>query len=483
MRLFEAIIDANHRAVAGDQSAGVHPADFESEFPIVALTCIDVRLNPLLPEVLGVPKEQFIWLRNAGNIITGPLSSTMRSLALACVVKGGKEIAIIGHTDCQVGKTTTTELIDGFRAIGVERHLLPANVNEFFGMFASERANVIKAVGIVRQSPLSARRFRCTVCCLILRRARWNGWSMVSDPGHHGSAPGRGGGLRRPHAGWDEVARRISRLAGSSSPKRRSARRLPRRKTGFPEDATSSRASRRPRRPPRDSAEASAAGAGEPRIPAAAAAPLPRLGPRLFTKDPSERSSPKAPPGLFLLRCITGLVLLVIVLGALMVGLHYVKTLVNRYTDTKPMELPAVQMSPEAAQVKERFESFQQAVRERRATKPLVLSADDINALITSGGEQQGWKGKVYVSLDGDQLKGELSVPLRDVGLSMFAGRYLNGSATFNLSFRDGRLSVTPQIIPGGVAASRRLYAADPQAEPCRRLNQRSVCGGSAERA
>ena len=136
------------------RAPGVHPAEFESELPVVALTCIDVRLNPLLPEVLGVPKEQFIWLRNAGNIITGPLSSTMRSLALACAVKGGKEIAIIGHTDCQVGKTTTMELIDRFRALGVERHLLPANVNEFFGMFASERANVIKAVDIVRQSPL-----------------------------------------------------------------------------------------------------------------------------------------------------------------------------------------------------------------------------------------------------------------------------------------------------------------------------------------
>jgi carbonic anhydrase len=154
MRLFEAIIDANHRAVAGDQGAGLHPTEFESELPVVALTCIDVRLNPLLPEVLGLPKEQFIWLRNAGNIITGPMSSTMRSLALACVVKGGKEIAIIGHTDCQVGKTTTTELIDRFHALGVARHLLPANVNEFFGMFASERSNVMKAVDTVRHSPL-----------------------------------------------------------------------------------------------------------------------------------------------------------------------------------------------------------------------------------------------------------------------------------------------------------------------------------------
>ena len=154
MRLFEAIVDANHRAIAGDQTAGLRPAEFESELPVVALTCIDPRLGPLMPEVLGVPEDQFIWVRNAGNAITGPQSSTTRSLALACAIKGGKEIAIIGHTDCQMSKTTAMELLDRLRALGVERHLLPSNLNEFFGMFASERANVIKAADFVRQSPL-----------------------------------------------------------------------------------------------------------------------------------------------------------------------------------------------------------------------------------------------------------------------------------------------------------------------------------------
>jgi carbonic anhydrase len=154
MRLFEAIVEANHRAVAGDANAGLHPAEFENELPIVALTCVDPRLNAFFPNVLGVPAEQFIWLRNAGNIITGPLSSTMRSLALACAVKGGKEIAVIGHTDCQVGRTTTSQLLDKFKAIGVERKLLPENLIEFFGMFGSERQNVIKACNFIRHSPL-----------------------------------------------------------------------------------------------------------------------------------------------------------------------------------------------------------------------------------------------------------------------------------------------------------------------------------------
>lgn len=154
MRLLEAIIDANHRAVAGDASAGLHPAEFESDLPLVALTCIDARLNQFFPQVLGVPPEQFVWLRNAGNIITGPMSSTLRSLSLACALKGGKEIAIIGHSDCLVGKTSTMQLLDALRAVGVERQLLPDNINEYFGVFSSERQNVIKAVDLVRSSPL-----------------------------------------------------------------------------------------------------------------------------------------------------------------------------------------------------------------------------------------------------------------------------------------------------------------------------------------
>src|SRR5882724_12900500 len=124
MRLFEAIVEANHRAVAGGAKATLNLAEFAGALPVVALTCIDPRLNRLIPEMLGVPEEQFIWLRNAGNIITGPLSSTMRSLTLACAIKGGKEIALIGHTDCQVGKTTTAQLLERLRELGIERHLL-----------------------------------------------------------------------------------------------------------------------------------------------------------------------------------------------------------------------------------------------------------------------------------------------------------------------------------------------------------------------
>jgi carbonic anhydrase len=154
VRPFEAIVAWNQR-VTGGETPTTWPADeFVDAFPLIALTCIDPRLNPHFPNVLGLREEQFIWLRNAGNVITDPESSTMRSLALACAVKGGREIAIVGHTDCGVRKIDMSELIDRFRALGVPREKLPTDLVAFFGTFASERQNVIRGVEFARASPL-----------------------------------------------------------------------------------------------------------------------------------------------------------------------------------------------------------------------------------------------------------------------------------------------------------------------------------------
>jgi carbonic anhydrase len=186
MRLFEAILDANHRAVAGDLSAGIHVADYVQELPLVALTCIDPRLNRLFPGVLALPEDQFIWLRNAGNIITGPISSTMRSLALACAVKGGREIAVIGHTDCKVRHTTIAQLIEGFKALGIERPQLPENLTEYFGVFSSERQNVIGGVDQIRQSPLIGARIPVHGLMVDIQSGRleWvvNGYDVLARP-------------------------------------------------------------------------------------------------------------------------------------------------------------------------------------------------------------------------------------------------------------------------------------------------------------
>jgi hypothetical protein len=161
---------------------------------------------------------------------------------------------------------------------------------------------------------------------------------------------------------------------------------------------------------------------------------------------------PKPRRGCFFYGCITGLVLLLLIAIGGLIAVHYGKKaltgMINKYTDTQPMALPTVQISAaDLDKLKQRFAAFEDAVKAGRPTPPLVLSADEINALIASSPDRQQLKGKFYVSFDGDRVKGQLSLPLGEIGWKMFKNRYLNGSGTFNVSLRNGILFVAPQTV------------------------------------
>jgi hypothetical protein len=90
--------------------------------------------------------------------------------------------------------------------------------------------------------------------------------------------------------------------------------------------------------------------------------------------------------------------------------------------------------------LRERVETFRKAVNEGTPTEALVLTSDDLNALLE---DQPELKGKIYVKVDGDEVKGQVSIPLDQIGLPMFKGRYLNGEADLKASLKDGVLIVT----------------------------------------
>lgn len=146
--------------------------------------------------------------------------------------------------------------------------------------------------------------------------------------------------------------------------------------------------------------------------------------------------------------CLGGLVMLLIIVIAGLVGLRYAKKMVTDFTDSAPTPIPAVKLSPsEIEQVRKRIEDFRQAVRAQRPTPPLTLTTDEINALIATDPDLEPFKGKVYVAIEGDQLKGQMSIPMAEAGLPAFRGRYLNGAGTFKLSVRNGLLYLTAQTI------------------------------------
>jgi hypothetical protein len=146
--------------------------------------------------------------------------------------------------------------------------------------------------------------------------------------------------------------------------------------------------------------------------------------------------------------CLTGIVCLVAILAAFLLGLHLFKKMLNEYTDSRPLPLPAVEMAPaQIEQVQQRVTAFRDAVRGGRTAPSLELTSDEINAIIANDADFQGLRGKLYVTLDGDKVKGQLSFPMAQLGLPLFHGRYLNGTGTFSVSLQNGLLRVMPQEI------------------------------------
>jgi hypothetical protein len=172
---------------------------------------------------------------------------------------------------------------------------------------------------------------------------------------------------------------------------------------------------------------------------------------------------------------VTGL-LLIVCAGF---GTYFaVQKQVEKYTSTEPVNLPTVEYSEEELEtLQARLESFEKTLKPETppvaanseaaksdaavaedgqqpaevadtdltptADPPvlseLVLTADDINALIATNPKL---KGCVYVAIADDKISGEISVPIESF-IPGSKGRYLNASATFDVSLDGGVLVVT----------------------------------------
>jgi hypothetical protein len=125
---------------------------------------------------------------------------------------------------------------------------------------------------------------------------------------------------------------------------------------------------------------------------------------------------------------------------------------VEQYTATAPQELPRVEIPAIQRQsIKQRVTAFRNAVDAGKATEPLALSAADLNALAD---DDPNWKGKIYLAIDDDKVKGKVSIPLEKltaglgrVGLDLLRGRYLNGEVELKPSVTNDALRIAFQSI------------------------------------
>lgn len=165
---------------------------------------------------------------------------------------------------------------------------------------------------------------------------------------------------------------------------------------------------------------------------------------------PTIPSVPPPPPkkhGCLFYGCITLIVLFLIAAIGTVLALRYAFSatggLVNQYTSTNPMPIESIEVSaPEFKSLQDRLAAFGESLEGRPGSRELVLTAHDINSLIQNDREYAFWKDKLFIVIEGDQIKGKLSLPLEDIGPFKLKGRYLNGIATLGVSLQNGVLDI-----------------------------------------
>lgn len=179
--------------------------------------------------------------------------------------------------------------------------------------------------------------------------------------------------------------------------------------------------------------------------------------PEFYQPSKVEPSSiaPAQGRGCFFYGCVfagVGFILMVTLCGAGTFFMYrFASSLVTQYTGTTPLKLPKVEVSEEKqAELRDRVEAFRKALDSGEETPPLVLTSNDVNALIEQSKE---FKDKIFITLEKDKIKGQISLPLDAIGENvpifgpMVRGRYLNGEAELNVLLKDGVPTVTLEDI------------------------------------
>src|SRR5690606_885566 len=170
--------------------------------------------------------------------------------------------------------------------------------------------------------------------------------------------------------------------------------------------------------------------------------------------DPNEQPPLKKRSGCWFWGCLISAVLAIMlgIGGYFMISnlLSMVTDMAVEYSETEAMPIEQSTMSLDDYQnLMARIEAFETASKAAAQPEPLVLSGEDINALIANHPDWQTLRVRAHVELEDDRIHAELSFPLDELiadlplpGIDRLQGRFLNATGVISLSLRNGQVSL-----------------------------------------
>lgn len=120
--------------------------------------------------------------------------------------------------------------------------------------------------------------------------------------------------------------------------------------------------------------------------------------------------------------------------------------MISEYTASEPVKVEIQPLSrSEVEQSVAKFSAFQAGMAKGATPTPLVLSEQDINALIQNHPSFRSVADRASVSVGENTLRSQVSLDLDELAIPVpfiadaLKGKYLNGVATFSVGMADGR--------------------------------------------
>lgn len=160
MRIMEQILAANKDFVDNLPDKYVHYSADKNKLPkrhLAIFTCMDTRLVDFLEPAMGILRGEAKVIKNAGNCVTGPFGSTIRSLIISIFELGVKEVVVIGHLDCGMSHTSSQSLIRKMLDRGISPDaikMIDKQLGDWIDHFHHPFHNVEEVVQKIRENPL-----------------------------------------------------------------------------------------------------------------------------------------------------------------------------------------------------------------------------------------------------------------------------------------------------------------------------------------
>ncbi len=160
MKLIEEILRINEEFCKNPPADYTNEDVHASKLPnkqLAVVTCMDTRLVNFLEPALGLSRGDVKVIKTAGNSITGTFDATIRSLLVCIYELGVNEIAVIGHHECGMAKTTSESLTKAMLARGIVPEaiqMVKKELDEWADGFQHPEQNVKDAVAAIKSNPL-----------------------------------------------------------------------------------------------------------------------------------------------------------------------------------------------------------------------------------------------------------------------------------------------------------------------------------------